>query len=67
MKKYIFKVQTDIKKKQHLLYNKNQTIWSEFPFDDVLFRLVGMKGFVEGYINDRGQLVVLKKVENKGW
>ncbi len=67
MKKYIFKVQTDIKKKQHLLYNENQTIWSEFPFDDVLFRLVGMKGFVEGYINDRGQLVVLKKVENKGW
>lgn len=67
MKKYIFKVQTDIKKKQHLLYDENQTIWSEFPFDDVLFRLVGMKGFVEGYINDRGQLVVLKKVENKGW
>lgn len=67
MKKYIFKVQTDIKKKQHLLYNENQTIWSEFPFDDVLFRLVGMKGFVEGYINDRGQLVVLKKVENKEW
>ena len=67
MKKYIFKVQTDIKKKQHLLYNENQTIWSEFPFDDVLFRLVGMKGFVEGYINDRGQLVVLKKVENQGW
>ena len=67
MKKYIFKVQTDVKKKQHLLYNENQTIWSEFPFDDVLFRLVGMKGFVEGYINDRGQLVVLKKVENKGW
>lgn len=67
MKKYIFKVQTDIKKKQHLLYNENQTIWSEFPFDDVLFRLVGMKGFIEGYINDRGQLVVLKKVENKGW
>lgn len=67
MKKYIFKIQTDIKKKQHLLYNENQTIWSEFPFDDVLFRLVGMKGFVEGYINDRGQLVVLKKVENKGW
>lgn len=67
MKKYIFKVQTDIKKKQHLLYNENQTIWSEFPFDDVLFRLVGMKGFFEGYINDRGQLVVLKKVENKGW
>lgn len=67
MKKYIFKVQTDIKKKQHLLYNENQTIWSEFPFDDALFRLVGMKGFVEGYINDRGQLVVLKKVENKGW
>lgn len=67
MKKYIFKVQTDIKKKQHLLYNENQTIWSEFPFDDVLFRWVGMKGFIEGYINDRGQLVVLKKVENKGW
>lgn len=67
MKKYIFKIQTDVKKKQHLLYNENKTIWSEFPFDDVLFRLVGMKGFIEGYINDRGQLVVLKKVENKGW
>ena len=67
MKKYIFKVQTDVKKKQHLLYNENQTIWSEFPFDDVLFGLVGMKGFVEGYINDKGTLVVLKKVENQGW
>lgn len=59
----IFKVQTSTDKKKHLVYNEDRTYFGEFPFDDVLFCLIGFKGYVSGYVDDRGKLVVEKKAE----
>ena len=61
--KEIFKVQTSEDKKKYLVYNEDRTYFGEFPFDDVLFEIVGFKGYVKGYVDDRGKLVVEKKAE----
>ena len=63
--KEIFKVQTSTDKKQHLVYNEQRTYFGEFPFDDIIFALVGFKGFIFGYVNKAGKLVVERKLHKK--
>ena len=61
----IFKVQTDKNRKTHLVYNEDKSYMGEFPFNDVLFDMVGHKGFVKGYVNDYGKLVVERKLKRR--
>lgn len=66
MRKEVFKVQTSLNgKKKHLVYNEQRTYFGEFPFDDILYSLVGNKGFVFGYVNNQGKLVVQRKLKKE--
>lgn len=67
MKDRIFKVQTALDKSKHLVYDEHREYLGEFPFDDVLFELVGYKGYVLATVNKKGQICIKRVFKKKEW
>lgn len=67
MKREIFKVQTSLDKKTHLVYNKNRTYFGEYGFNKETFKFCGYKSYVRGWVNAEGLLVIEEKVKAQDW
>ncbi len=63
----IFKIQTSIDKKKHLVYDRQREFFGEFSFDDILFKLVGYKGYVLAIVNRKGQLQIKRALQKHEW
>lgn len=67
MNERIFKIQTSIDKSKHLVYDRKKEFFGEFGFDDVLFVLVGYKGYVLAIVNKQGKLQIRRKLQKSEW